>query len=269
MNKNLQFYAILFIMPFAAFLFMAQSGGAALNVTGSPLDIAAFGGGGPKDCTGCHSNTGNFSASLDITTDIAAGGYTLGQTYNITITQTSTGASKYGFEITAESTSSKVGVFASQNTSTQNPSSNTDFATHTTSGTNQQTWTVSWTAPSTDVGAITFYASSNAADGDGGVNGDQIVFSTEVIGSVLGINDARLLQFSMFPNPSDGQVTLQLPTGVNQAKVSVFDYLGKSLLQKNISASNNTIDISNLSAGLYFVRIQTDSKIGTKKLIVR
>ena len=268
MQKHLQFYTILLIMPFIAFLFMSQSGGPIAGVTGSPKDVT--------DCTGCHqlSTTADFNASVEITTNITSGGYALGQTYNITVTQTSTGASKYGFEITAEenSTSDKAGVFTPTDGSTQNPtvgSNKTNFITHNLSSSTQKIWNFTWTAPSSDVGAITFYTASTAANGNGSEFGDQVVFDNLVIGSVLGINDARLLQFSMFPNPSNGRITLQLPTGVNQAEVSVFDYLGKSLLQKNISVSNNTIDISSLRSGLYFVRIQTDSKVGTKKLIVR
>ncbi|PIV17676.1 MAG: hypothetical protein COS42_03545, partial [Flavobacteriales bacterium CG03_land_8_20_14_0_80_35_15] len=45
--------------------------------------------------------------------------------------------------------------------------------------------------------------------------------------------------------------------------------LGKLLMQKSVSSLNNTIDVSNLNSGIYFVRIETDTKVGTKKLILR
>jgi len=85
----------------------------------------------------------------------------------------------------------------------------------------------------------------------------------------LAVNSAQLINFSMFPNPSDGLVNFQLPSNISQAKVAVFDYLGKKILEKNMSSIDNTLNVSNLSTGIYFVRIQSDSKTGTKKLVVK
>ena len=118
------------------------------------------------------------------------------------------------------------------------------------------------------MGAVTFYVATIAGAGSGASN-TQMVLKTEVISGVLGVSDARLLHFTMYPNPSDNMVSFQLPSDTNNARVTVFDYLGKSLLQQNISTTNKDVDISKLSTGIYFVRIQTDAKVGTKKLIVR
>ena len=272
MKKHIPFYLSLFAAPFMAFLLLSNGNGASfIGVTGSPGDMG-------RTCTACHVGADlvtTYDLSLNVTTNIPQGGYVKGTTYQITITPTaSSGATEFGFQITAENAlASKVGVFTSTDANTW-----TDFLgkylTHTFVGHEHITnWTFNWTAPATDVGDVTFYIAGVAGveNVSGGTTtiGTEMKLATYHVGGVLGINEAQLLNFSMFPNPSDGQVTLQLPSDANQAKVRIFDYLGKTLLQKSINKSNNTLDISNLTAGIYFVRIQTDSKVGTKKLIVR
>jgi len=266
MKKKLHFYLVLLLAPVTAFLAISFSNGPSAGLTGSPGDSN-------NNCTVCHSGADTntaFGLATSITTNIPSGGYALGQTYTITVTQTSFGsATKHGFEITAEiANASKVGTFViTDATDTQIRGTANDFVTHTSAGSDQTSWSFNWTAPSFDAGNVTFYVASIAGGGTGATN-SQMELITKPFG-VLGLNDARLLQFTMYPNPSVKDVSFQLPSNTNQAQVTVFDYLGKSLLQKNISTSNNNIDVSKLSTGIYFVRIQTASKVGTKKLIVR
>jgi len=99
-------------------------------------------------------------------------------------------------------------------------------------------------------------------NGDGSQNGLSFWSnSTLTVADVFFSN-----QTFIFPNPVKDILTINIKT--NQAKVTVFDYLGKSLLQKTINKSKNTIDLSNLKTGIYFIRIQSDAKVGTKKLII-
>ena len=252
MKDHLQFYLFLLSIPLIVLLTISFSGGAPSGgVTGSPGDGV--------DCTGCHVGADTYNAyglTLEIQTNIPSGGYEFSTTYHITVTQTATGATDHGFQITAENVAAaKVGVFSLSETVNTQVDFTGHFVTHTHAGDTQLSWSFNWTAPGFDVGVITFYVAANAANGDGSTNGDQIVFNTKLIGGVLGINKAQLLNFSMYPNPSDGQLTLQLPSDANQAKVNVYDYLGKTLMQKSINPDNNTIDVSNLSTGVYFVII--------------
>lgn len=192
----------------------------------------------------------------------------------MTVTQTSNGASKHGFQITVENSSpNKIGGFGITDAVNTHLQFGTNFITHSLAGTDQSSWNFTWTAPLTDVGAITFYVASiagnlNSSGGTTTVN-NQMVQNTLAIGSVLAVSDNHLLKYRMYPNPSNGQVNFQLSSNVNQGHISIFDYTGKLMIQKTISASNNSIDVAHLSAGIYFVRIQTASQIGTKKLVVR
>ncbi len=275
MKSSLKYYLVLLLLPILAIAFMAQSGGATSGgATGSPGDVANAPMGASGNCLMCHSNSGNYNTSLEIiVAPIPTNGYILSQTYSITVNQTSTGAAEHGFQITAENAvASKVGTFAVTDANHTQVQTGNHFVTHTKAGDDEISWSFTWTAPQTDEGDVTFYAATIAGNPNGTgttTTNSQMALSTYHVGSVLGINKAQLLNFSMFPNPSDGQVTFQLPLDTDQAKVSVFDYLGKTLIQKSINETNNTLDVSNLTTGIYFVRIQTDTKVGTKKLILR
>ncbi len=71
---------------------------------------------------------------------------------------------------------------------------------------------------------------------------------------------------AIFPNPADNYFVV---AGAQNAKVTVYDAQGRNVLS-HINASNvEQIDISNLPAGVYLVKIVADSQTSTQRLIVR
>ncbi len=80
------------------------------------------------------------------------------------------------------------------------------------------------------------------------------------------------LDFSIYPNPSNGQFTIQRNfTGKSQPQLRIFNSLGEIVIQQQISASTTQIhDISYLSKGVYLVQL-VDELTGiksTRKLIL-
>tara|TARA_B110000902_G_scaffold242122_1_gene293147 strand:+ start:1583 stop:2365 length:783 start_codon:yes stop_codon:yes gene_type:complete len=258
MKKHYFFNFLLLLIPVSAFILMSNSSGRTSGSSGSPGD-------GGKTCTECHAG-GNFSASLQITDDIPAGGYELNTDYNITVTNTST-ASKHGFQVTAEKTSndSKVGIFTA-GTGSQ-AFSNDNYLTHTTSGNNQNSWSFTWTSPATDEGEIKFYSASIAANGNGGTTGDQVVTTSTGGVTTLGIPAAKRLSFEMYPNPALEDVTIQLPSDSEKATVEFYDNLGKLALKKTISSSNDKMNVKELTSGTYILKVISEDKIGSQKFI--
>lgn len=63
----------------------------------------------------------------------------------------------------------------------------------------------------------------------------------------------------VFPNPSSGTVTLrgsELMTGID-----VVNTLGQIVFKKSINnVTEDTFDVSELSSGIYFIRVYNDSK---------
>jgi len=80
--------------------------------------------------------------------------------------------------------------------------------------------------------------------------------------SVENLND---FSFELFPNPATSSVRFESP---NAGTVSFIDSRGATV--KTIEVSNSQeIDISDLDTGLYLFKIETDSAISMKKLIIK
>jgi hypothetical protein len=257
MKKNYFFKIVLFAIPFAAFLLMSNAGGKTGGFSGSPGD--------GNSCAQCHGG-GNFGASVSITSDIPVTGYELNTAYTVTVTATSS-APRHGFQVTAEENTgnTKVGSFtAGSGTQLVNGGAN---VTHT--NPNQSSWTVTWTSPSSDQGPIAFHAAVNAANGNGQAfdGADQVVTQSSTPVSALGISEAKLLKFEMYPNPSSDVVKIQLPSGTVKANVHMYDYVGRLVANKKITSVDNTINVQDLSRGMYLIRVTTDDKVGAQQFI--
>lgn len=63
-------------------------------------------------------------------------------------------------------------------------------------------------------------------------------------------------QFNIFPNPT--QQTLNYQSSNSQSTFEIFDLVGKSY--GSFKASNGMIDVANLSAGTYFMRLECDGQ---------
>lgn len=83
---------------------------------------------------------------------------------------------------------------------------------------------------------------------------------------MLGLKQNAIAGLNMYPNPvSKG--TLYITSNSSEAKsVSVYDLLGKQIL--NTKTANGAVNVSNLKAGSYIVKISEDGKTDTKKLII-
>ncbi len=95
-------------------------------------------------------------------------------------------------------------------------------------------------------------------------------FNTKFV-TLLNSVDNELGNFIMFPNPSNDYVTFSMKNTIQIIeKLSVTDLLGKTILKINSISSNEvTIDVSNLSKGVYLVEITTENNLkATKKLVV-
>ena len=71
---------------------------------------------------------------------------------------------------------------------------------------------------------------------------------------------------SVYPNPSKGQFYLKMNTYVDYL-ISVYDSNGNLLLSKESNNSNEMIDLSRYSNGVYFMRIIADNKKYFQKLV--
>jgi hypothetical protein len=74
--------------------------------------------------------------------------------------------------------------------------------------------------------------------------------------------------FTMYPNPAKGLINLNVESLVGAGSIVVTDLYGKTVKTQALSMGTNTVDIANLSKGMYFVSTITNEGKTTKKLIV-
>lgn len=90
---------------------------------------------------------------------------------------------------------------------------------------------------------------------------------TVVAEGALSISEARSLKFEMYPNPASDKVSIQLPSGAENATVEFYDSLGRLALSKKVTRISNKMDVNALSKGIYILKVFTADQIGSQKFI--
>jgi hypothetical protein len=89
--------------------------------------------------------------------------------------------------------------------------------------------------------------------------------------SGIGLDDLPNFTFSIYPNPSKGEVTISgLLTNGGGHLVEVVDGNGKIALKKTVRAglTQEILDLSGIPAGTYQVRISNEQRVVTKPLVI-
>ncbi len=72
----------------------------------------------------------------------------------------------------------------------------------------------------------------------------------------------------VFPNPAKNKINISQEFVTTNAKITVSNIYGKNIKIQPLSIGNNSIDISNLASGVYFLNINNNGKSVTKKFVV-
>lgn len=94
-------------------------------------------------------------------------------------------------------------------------------------------------------------------------NGVVHVLDKVILESYLGIDENNAFSYSLYPNPSNGFVTIN---GIDNAEVRVSDLSGKTFLNQSVS-SNASLDLSGLSNGTYFVTLSQNGNQSVQTLV--
>lgn len=85
--------------------------------------------------------------------------------------------------------------------------------------------------------------------------------------SSVGIKENTLNVVSIFPNPSNGVVTLNAIEA--NSSVEVYNIIGENVFTKSVLVKgSNTLDLSNLAAGSYIVKVKTGNEVATKRIVI-
>jgi hypothetical protein len=72
------------------------------------------------------------------------------------------------------------------------------------------------------------------------------------------VRPGQRLQSRLYPNPTTGELRVELPAGALPAQLEICDALGRSVLRQAI-APGQAVDVSQLARGLYNTRITNGS----------
>ena len=251
-------YKLLYVLIIpAALVFYSYSSGSPGGKTGSPGD-------GGSTCTECHSSSVQQQSGW-ITTDIPAEGYTPGETYTITATGTHSGVVRFGFELTAENDAdTKIGTFTITDTQRTKMSPSNTSVTHTFNGVtpsgDSNSWSMDWTAPEEATGTVTFYASFNAANGNGNTSGDQIYTSSLTVNEYVPAPEITSVDPDHAEQGWSGSVTI---LGENTDwEGGVFAVTFKYHDDNQISFSASSIDVKSNTELIADISVPEDQTIG-------
>ena len=78
-----------------------------------------------------------------------------------------------------------------------------------------------------------------------------------------GLKTVEDIDFAIYPNPSDGKVSIILPS---TADITVYNQIGQSIVKRS---SVNTLEINDLNSGVYIIKVSNSNGTKAKQLIVR
>ena len=82
----------------------------------------------------------------------------------------------------------------------------------------------------------------------------------------MGLNDLSDSNFiTIYPNPVKNTLNIKLKNQI-QADASLFDVNGRKVLEQKIQALNTSINIEDLNAGIYVLKIHSDNGFATKRV---
>ena len=115
-------------------------------------------------------------------------------------------------------------------------------------------------APSNVIFRIVFH--SDESVNQKGVNVDDFVIT-----GVLANESFEMSNISVYPNPSNGLVTITYGT-FEPTQIQVYDISGKLILTKeSLNVSETNLDLSSASQGIYFIKISSENQSVVKRLI--
>lgn len=276
------------VVLFANFTAHYKTAGSHPGSTGAP---------GDNTCakSGCHSSaslTFNDAVVNQLIFPNADSTYVPGQTYTITVNAQNSGINKFGFELVALKDADN--LITGQFTITDVPrtqiishTANGELrysVTHTTAGTSASTpgltqWSFDWTAPSTNVGIITFYYATNCTNNNGTSAGDAIFLSRFKIKPFSGTSIAEYLNAASakaYYDNSTGNIIIDYYLKADtRVAIKVYDGSGREVYKDNGNTKpkghqTEQINIeNNLSKGIYFVNLQVGNKTVSKKIIIQ
>jgi hypothetical protein len=88
------------------------------------------------------------------------------------------------------------------------------------------------------------------------------------VDNYLSLVDLNAGDVLLFPNPTAGSFTLELPFSLENNKLLITDLNGKIVVENVFSGSSISVDVSSLMNGCYILQIEAQNRIITERFII-
>ncbi|GAA4281135.1 T9SS type A sorting domain-containing protein [Gaetbulibacter aestuarii] len=86
-----------------------------------------------------------------------------------------------------------------------------------------------------------------------------------IVGSTLAKQEFEVNTIKLYPNPTNDILKISLKTSSNKITYDVFDIRGQKIFQ--VISSEKQLNVSNLTAGLYIIKVTTDERVFVGKFL--
>ena len=81
------------------------------------------------------------------------------------------------------------------------------------------------------------------------------------------VHNYNQFELAVYPNPTADYLHLSIANFNSSASLEIFDLLGKKVNSFTLKSKSSRVDISSLSKGIYFLKIHSNGKVATKKVV--
>jgi hypothetical protein len=84
-----------------------------------------------------------------------------------------------------------------------------------------------------------------------------------------GIHEITKTKFSLFPNPSNGRINIDIPMSVSNPIISLLDITGKTIRVINAIPGKSILDFTSLTRGIYIMKVEGNGYSQVQRIVLQ
>ena len=138
-----------------------------------------------------------------------------------------------------------------------------------TDGTDTMVFRVQFGAPASDIdGTVIPSSSANITGLAAEFNGTVQIMGTTLANIVLSVQRDEIAGYAAYPNPVTANNLTITTNSIDTKRVDIFNVLGRRVFSQSFTGTSETLEISNVSSGIYILKVTEGNKVATQKLII-